>query len=88
VEQARGDCDLVAEVLNPDGTVHWIVPGAGHSKSHATDPAGYESRVTEQVRAALASTAMEAPIIEPTGQRSDDSPDPADMPDPASTVED
>lgn len=72
----------------PRGTVHWIVPGAEHSRAHATDPAGYAARVTEHLRAAFASFAVEAPIIAPTGQRSDDSPDPVDMPEPASTVED
>lgn len=81
------DARRLAEAA-PGGTKHWIVPGAEHSRAHATDPGGYESRVTEHLRAAFASTAMEAPIIETPGQRSHDSTDPADMPDPASTVED
>jgi pimeloyl-ACP methyl ester carboxylesterase len=72
----------------PDGTVHWIVPGAEHSRSHATDPVGYATRVTEHLRAGFASAAQETPIIERPGQRSVDSPDPADLPEPASSLED
>ena len=72
----------------PIGTAHLIVPGAEHSRAHATDPNGYAACVTDHLRAAFTSAVQDAPIIEPPGQWSDDSPDPADMPDPASTVED
>jgi pimeloyl-ACP methyl ester carboxylesterase len=37
----------------PDGTEHWIVPGAGHRGAHRTDPDGYESRVTSHLRGAF-----------------------------------
>lgn len=72
----------------PDGTVHLIVPGAEHGRAHATDPAGYASRVTDHLRTAFASGTEAGPIIRTPRQRSAVVPDPADMPDPASSVED
>ena len=56
--------------------------------AHATDPSGYAAHVTDHLRAAFAPAADDAPIIDARGQRSIDSPDRADMPDPASTAED
>ena len=72
----------------PDGTAHLDVPGAEHGRAHATDPAGYEMRVTDHLRAAFASVAESRPIIAAPGRPSDDVPDPVDVPDPASPVED
>ena len=72
----------------PVGTQHLVVPGAEHSRAHATDPSGYAAHVTDHLRAAFAPAADDAPIIDARGQRSIDSPDRADMPDPASTAED
>ena len=44
---------------------HWIVPGADHSRAHATDPEGYESRVTTFLRGAFVS-ARDAAILAAT----------------------
>jgi len=66
----------------PAGTVHWVVPAAEHSGAHGTDPVGYETRVTDHLRAAFASLRRARPIIGPPGQPS------ADLPDVASSVED
>ncbi len=41
----------------------WEVPGAGHSTGHATDPDGYEVRVTEFLRQAFAEARRRDPII-------------------------
>ena len=72
----------------PDGTAHLVVPGAEHGRAHATDPAGYVSSVTEHLRTAFASGTDAGPIIRAPGQRFTDVPDPAEMPDPTSSVED
>lgn len=66
----------------PDGTTHWIVPGADHGRAHEVDPRGYEARVTDHLRAAFASARGSGPIIGAPGERS------ADAPDPAGSVED
>ena len=71
----------------PDGTTQLFVPGAEHGRAHATDPAGYESRVTEHLRAAFTSWTGTTPIIRTPGPRSI-VPDPADVGDPANSVED
>lgn len=47
----------------PAKAIHWIVPGTEHSRAHATDPAGYESRVTDHLRSAFASARGTGPII-------------------------
>jgi fermentation-respiration switch protein FrsA (DUF1100 family) len=60
---------------------HWVVPGAEHSRAHATMPAAYEERVTTFLRQAFAELRLGTPII---GQRG-----PATVPiDPAAPVED
>jgi hypothetical protein len=41
----------------------WEVPGAGHSGGHATDPLGYEARVTEFLRRTFAEARRRDPII-------------------------
>jgi pimeloyl-ACP methyl ester carboxylesterase len=56
-----GDADPIVSVAEsrrlaaaaPPGTVHWIVPGAGHRLAHQVDPAGYESRTTSHLRSAF-----------------------------------
>jgi fermentation-respiration switch protein FrsA (DUF1100 family) len=91
-----GDADTTVPVADarrlaaaaPDGSIHLIVPGAEHGRAHATDPAGYEGRVTDHLRAAIASIAESRPIIAAPGRLSSGEPDPADMHDPASSVED
>jgi pimeloyl-ACP methyl ester carboxylesterase len=50
-----------------------VVPGAGHSASHATAPADYESCVEAFLRRALADARSGVPIIEPPV--SDDAPE-------------
>jgi pimeloyl-ACP methyl ester carboxylesterase len=40
---------------------HWVVSGAGHSLAHATDPTGYEDRVTAFIRHAFL-RARDAPL--------------------------
>jgi pimeloyl-ACP methyl ester carboxylesterase len=49
---------------------HWIVPGAGHSGGHATDPVAYEARVEGFLRAAFIDARAGVPIIprQPTGE--------------------
>lgn len=47
----------------PAGTVHWIVPGADHGQAHEVDPAGYETRLTDHLRAALIVARGSSPII-------------------------
>lgn len=47
----------------PPGLEHWIVPGAEHRAAHRTDPAGYESRVTDLLRRAFAAGREASPII-------------------------
>jgi len=61
----------------PAGSEHWIVPGAGHRGAHATDAAGYESRVTGHLRSAFASARESGPIIPSPGRLSADSSYPA-----------
>lgn len=62
-------------------TQHWMVPGAEHSRAHATAPAEYETRVTHFLRAAFAGLRIAEPIIGEPG--------PATVPvDPATPVED
>jgi pimeloyl-ACP methyl ester carboxylesterase len=39
--------------LGGSGTEHWVVPGAGHSGAHATDPVGWETRVEAFLRRAF-----------------------------------
>ena len=70
------------------GATHWIVPGAEHGRAHATDPAGYESRVTDHLRRSYGSGRQAGPIIGAPGERSPELADPVDVPDPASPVED
>ena len=56
-----GDQDTIVPVADahrlaeaaPVGTDQWIVPGADHRRSHRTDPAAYESRVTSHLRTAF-----------------------------------
>ncbi|HET9455919.1 MAG TPA: alpha/beta fold hydrolase [Candidatus Limnocylindrales bacterium] len=43
----------------------WVVPNAEHSAGHATDPAGYEARVTAFLRRAFAEARTGQPIIPP-----------------------
>lgn len=47
----------------PAGVEHWIVPGAEHSAAHRTDPAGYESRVTDLLRRAFVACREAGPIL-------------------------
>ena len=47
----------------PAGVEHWIVPGAEHCGAHRTDPAGYETRVTDLLRRAFAASRGASPII-------------------------
>jgi pimeloyl-ACP methyl ester carboxylesterase len=49
---------------------HWVVPGAGHSGGHVTDPVGYETRVKRFLRAAFVDARAGVPIIprQPTGK--------------------
>jgi fermentation-respiration switch protein FrsA (DUF1100 family) len=85
-----GDADSTVPIADarrlaaaaPAGTVHWIVPAAEHSEAHRTDPVGYETRVTDHLRAAFASMRRAGPIIGRPGQPS------AELLDPASLVED
>lgn len=72
----------------PPGTVHWVVPGAEHGRAHESDPSGYETRVTDHLRRAFASAGDPGPIIGAPVEGSPDSPEPADVPDPAIPVED
>jgi len=72
----------------PKGTVHLIVPGAEHSLAHATDPSGYVSQVTDHLRRAFASASEAGPIIGGPGRRFAGLSDPADAPEPGSSVED
>ena len=44
---------------------HMVVPGAGHSAGHATEPAAYEERVEAFLRRAFADARGGAPIITP-----------------------
>jgi fermentation-respiration switch protein FrsA (DUF1100 family) len=44
---------------------HWIVPDAGHSTAHATDPIGYDERVGGFLRGVFADTRSDQPIIAP-----------------------
>ena len=48
---------------SPPGLEHWIVPEAEHRAAHRTDPAGYESRVTDLLRRAFAAGREGSPII-------------------------
>ena len=64
---------------------HWVVPGADHSRAHATDPPRYEARVTTFLRDALASVRTEAPIIGAPG--SDTDPDDHGPGDPTPTIQ-
>ncbi len=75
----------------PPGTIHLVIPGADHATAHATDPTTYESAVTAFLRAGLAAATSDEevdPIIATPGRPDPDPPDPADVPDPASSVED
>jgi pimeloyl-ACP methyl ester carboxylesterase len=91
-----GDADTTVPIADarrlaaiaPAGTDHWIVPGAEHGRAHATDPAGYESRVTGHLRRSYGSVRETGPIIAARGERASDVADPAAMPHPASPVED
>ncbi|MEO8570628.1 MAG: alpha/beta fold hydrolase [Chloroflexota bacterium] len=65
----------------PAGTTHWIVPGAEHGRAHATDPAAYESRVTDHLRGAYASARGSGPIIGAPEAGSPDLPTQTDGPD-------
>ena len=70
---------------------HWVVPGADHSRAHATEPAAYEARVTTFLRDALASVRTEAPIIGAPGSDTDPDdhgPGDPDLYDPADPMED
>ena len=49
----------------PSSTEHHVVPGAGHSAGHATDPGSYEPRVEAFLRAAFADGRGGVPIIPP-----------------------
>jgi uncharacterized protein len=49
----------------PPSTEHFVVPGAGHSAGHATDPGAYETRVEAFLRAAFADARGGVPIIPP-----------------------
>ena len=63
-------------------TEHWVVPGAGHGRAHATATAEYEARVTTFLRDAFASGRTVAPIIGAPGSDTDpDALEPGD-PDP------
>ena len=74
------DGQRLADAAGPTAE-HWVVPGAQHSRSHATDPATYEARVTTFLRDALAGLRSAVPII--------GTPGPATVPvDPARPVED
>lgn len=48
-------------------TQHWLVPGAEHGRAHATDPAGYEARVTGFLRAGFTGRRTGVPIIDEPG---------------------
>jgi fermentation-respiration switch protein FrsA (DUF1100 family) len=37
----------------PVGTIHWVVPGAGHREAHKVDPPEYEARTTRFLRSAF-----------------------------------
>ena len=74
------DGERLAEAAGPSAE-HWVVPGAEHSRAHATDPAGYELRVSTFLQDAFAGSRTAMPII--------GSPGPATVPvDPAPPVED
>jgi fermentation-respiration switch protein FrsA (DUF1100 family) len=62
-------------------TTHWEVPGAEHSRSHATSPDDYEMRVTSFLRDAFVGLRTAVPIIGRSGPATD----PVD---PATPVED
>jgi fermentation-respiration switch protein FrsA (DUF1100 family) len=62
-------------------TIHWEVPDAEHSRSHATAPEDYERRVTAFLRDAFAGLRTGVPIIGRSGPATD----PVD---PATPVED
>jgi pimeloyl-ACP methyl ester carboxylesterase len=49
---------------------HWIIPDAGHSAGHATEPAAYEARVERFLRAAFSDARAAVPIIarQPAGE--------------------
>jgi pimeloyl-ACP methyl ester carboxylesterase len=81
------DARRLAEAA-PTGTTLWIVPGAEHGRAHTTDPAGYESRVTDHLRHSYGSARETGPIIAAPGERASDVAEPVDMPDPASPMED
>jgi pimeloyl-ACP methyl ester carboxylesterase len=66
----------------PSGTVHRIVPGAGHGRAHATDPVGYEAVVTDHLRRVFTSSRGARPIIASPGRSS------ASRSHPVSSVED
>lgn len=80
-----GDADSTVPIADarrlaaaaPSGAAHWIVAGAEHGRAHATDPRGYEARVTEHLRAAFAFASEPGPIIGAPGDRSTPTPDPA-----------
>ncbi len=71
IEDARRLADSA-----PVGTRHLVVPGADHTRAHATAPAVYEEAVTGHLRAAFA-RAAHAPIIHGSGTPSSDTPRPA-----------
>jgi len=75
----------------PAGTIHLVIPGAEHGRSHATDPATYESAVTDFIRDTLSPSASGSgadPIIATPGRSHPDLSDPVVVPDPASSAED
>ncbi len=85
-----GDADTTVPIADarrlaasaPAGTVHRIVPGAEHGRAHEMDPAGYETSVTDHLRAAFRSRGETRPIIGAPGRPS------ADLSDQADPVED
>ncbi len=60
------DGERLAAAAGPSAQ-HWVVPGADHSRAHATDPAAYEARVTGFLRDAFAGSRTAMPIIGATG---------------------
>jgi pimeloyl-ACP methyl ester carboxylesterase len=75
----------------PPGTIHLVIPGAEHGRSHATDPAIYEAAVTDFLRDALGPSLSGPgadPIIATPGRSLPDLSDPVDVPDTASSAED
>ena len=56
----------LAELAGPASEL-WTVPGAGHSRAHATDPRGYEARVTTFLRHSFAGMRGSPPIIAAEG---------------------